>query len=321
MEENPANPLISIIIVNFNGLRFLDACLSSICHQSYKLYEIIFVDNGSSDGSVDLVRKRYPAAIILETGKNLGFAGGTNTGIRRSTGEFILTLNNDTILDSHFLEEIKKPMQDDLHVGMCGSKILLPDGRINSTAICIFRSGAAWDRGMGELDSGQYDSAEEIFGPSAGAALYRRSMLDEVGLLDEDFFLFMEDVDLAFRARLAGWKCMYVPSAKVVHTFGGTTGKVSDLPVYYGSRNLLWYVIKNYPVKMLLLSSPWIMGRSCAEIPYYILKRKGVAILRAKFDSFKGFYRMIKKRKLIKRKIPVNEINKWILPVNFSRKH
>jgi GT2 family glycosyltransferase len=321
MQENSVNPLISIIIVNFNGLRFLDPCLSSISQQSYKLYEIIFVDNGSTDGSVNFVRERYPGVIILAKRENLGFAGGTNAGICRSVGEFILTLNNDTILDSHFLEEIKKPMQNDLHVGMCGSKIQLPDGRINSTAICIFRTGAAWDRGMGEQDSGQYDAPEEIFGPSAGAALYRRSMLDEVGLFDEDFFLFMEDVDLAFRARLAGWKCMYVPSAKVVHTFGGTTGTESDLPVYYGSRNLLWYVIKNYPAEMLLLSSPWIIGRSCAEIPFYIINGKGVAILRAKFDSFKGFYRMIKKRRLIKRKIPVNEINKWVLPVNFSRKH
>jgi GT2 family glycosyltransferase len=318
MQENPVNPLISIIIVNFNGLRFLDPCLSSISRQSYKKYEIIFVDNGSSDSSLNFIKEHYPEVITLVSEKNLGFAGGTNAGIHMSKGDFILTLNNDTVLDPFFLEEIQKPMNTYPDVGMCGSKILLPDGRINSTAICIFRSGAAWDRGIGELDIGQYDCLEKIFGPSAGAALYRRTMMDEIGLFDEDFFLFMEDVDLAFRAQLAGWTCMYVPSAKVIHTFGGTTGIGSNLSVYYGSRNLLWYIVKNYPVKILMKSLPWIIGRNCAEIPYYMMKGKGGVILRAKFDSAKGIYRMIKKRKKIIRVIPVDEINTWILPVSLQ---
>jgi GT2 family glycosyltransferase len=319
MQENPVNPLISIIIVNFNGLRFLEPCLSSICGQSYSYFEIVFVDNGSSDRSVDFVREHYPSAIIIETGKNLGFAGGTNAGIRRAAGEYLLTLNNDTVLDPRFLEDIIKPMHDDQHVGICGSKMLLPDGRINSTAICFSRSGAAWDRGMGEQDTGQYDCEEEVFGACAGAALYRRSMLDEIGLFDEDFFLFMEDVDLAFRARLAGWKCWYVPTAKVIHVRGGTAGTGSDLAVYYGSRNLLWYIVKNYPVKMLLFSAPWIFGRSCAEIPYYLLIGKGLAMIHAKADTIRGIHTMIKKRETIQRRIPVEEISQWISPEDIGR--
>lgn len=320
MQENPVNPLISIIIVNFNGLRFLEPCLSSISRQTYTRFEIIFVDNGSSDTSVDFVREHYPSAVIIETGKNTGFAGGTNAGIRRAAGEYLLTLNNDTVLDPRFLEEIQKPLQDDPLTGSCGSKMLLPDGRINSTAICFSRSGAAWDRGMDEPDTGQYDCAEEVFGACAGAALYRRSMLDEIGLLDEDFFLFLEDVDLAFRARLAGWKCRYVPTARVVHVHGGTSGTGSDMAVYYGNRNLLWYIVKDFPARMLFLSLPWIVGRTCAEIPFYLLQGKGRVIFRAKIAMFRGLYGMIQKRDTILRKVPDREIRKWISPAHFPKK-
>jgi GT2 family glycosyltransferase len=312
MQEYPVNPLISIIIVNFNGLRFLEPCLTSVTRQSYKKFEIIFVDNGSSDGSAGFIREHYPSAKIVETGKNLGFAGGTNAGIRLAQGEWILTLNNDTIVDPHFLEEIQKPFLQDPRTGMCGCKLVLPDGRINSTAICLSRSGAAWDRGMGEIDTGQYDTPDEIFGPCAGAALFRRSMLDEIGLFDEDFFLFMEDVDLAFRARLSGWKCRYVPTARVVHIHGGTAGFKSDISIYYGNRNLVWYVVKNYPVRTLLLSSPWIIGRNCADIPYYFLKGQGLTIIRVKIDILKGIVTMMKKRRKIKKTVPDAAIEKWI---------
>lgn len=314
MQEKPVHPLISIIIVNFNGLRFLEPCLSSIAHQSYPHVEIIFVDNGSADGSVEYVREHYPAARIVAHSENLGFAGGTNAGIRRAAGEYLLTLNNDTILDPRFLEEIQQPLRDNPRVGICGSKMLLPDGRINSTAICISRSGAAWDRGMDEQDTGQYDTPEEIFGACAGAALYRRSMLDEIGLFDEDFFLFLEDVDLALRARLAGWTCRYVPTARVVHVRGGTSGTDSDMAVYYGNRNLLWYVLKDFPAPMLLSSLPWIVGRNCAEIPFYLLQGKGRAIFRAKADMLRGLFRMLRKRDTIRRTVPAGAITPWISP-------
>jgi len=312
MQERYDSPLISIIIVNFNGLRFLEPCLSSLTTQSFRNFEIIIVDNHSSDGSARYLREHFPLITLIETVKNLGFAGGTNTGIRASHGDFILTLNNDTITDPQFIENLARPMTSDPHLGMCASKMVFPDGRINSTAICISRSGAAWDRGMGELDHGQYDEPEEIFGPCAGAALYRRTMLDEIGLFDEDFFLFMEDVDLAFRAQLSGWKCIYVPTARVVHIHGGTAGFKSDISIYYGNRNLVWYVVKNFPSRTLLLSSPWIISRNCADIPYYIINGKGRTIILAKIDMMKGFLSMVRKRGCIKRKVPDDAIEKWI---------
>jgi GT2 family glycosyltransferase len=306
------DPLISVVIVNFNGQRFLEPCLSSLTGQSFKDFEIILVDNNSSDGSPGYIRAHFPQVTLIENKENTGFTGGANTGIRASRGEYILTLNNDTITDPRFIENLVKPMMSDPRLGMCASKMLFPDSRINSTGICISRSGAAWDRGIFEQDSGQYDREEDVFGPCAGAALYRKSMLDEIGLFDEDFFIFMEDVDLAFRARLAGWECRFVPSARVIHIMGGTAGTDSDLSVFYGNRNLLWNTIKNFPKRTLLICLPWIIGRNCADIPYYFSKGKGRSILKAKASAFGGIVRIIRKRKNIIKRVPEGQIRKWI---------
>jgi hypothetical protein len=306
-------PLVSVVVVNFNGKKFLDDCLSSLAGQTFRNFEVILVDNGSSDGSANYIRERFPSVILVETGKNLGFAGGTNAGIRVALGEFIFTLNNDTIADPHLIEEIVKSMQADPHVGMCGTKMVFPDGRIDSTGMCISRSGAAWGRGIYEHDNGQYDTAEEIFGPCAGAALYRRSMLDQIGLFDEDFFAYHEDVDLAFRGRLAGWTCRYAPTARVVHIHGGTTGSRSDISLYYGNRNMTWYIVKNFPRHTMVLWSPWIIGRQCAIIPYYLFCGRGRLIIRAKIDMMKGLPAILRKRRGIKHLVPSGEIEKWIM--------
>jgi GT2 family glycosyltransferase len=225
---------------------------------------------------------------------------------------YILTLNNDTITDPFFIENLVTPMVSDTRLGMWVSKMLFSDSRINSSGICISRSGAAWDREIFEQDSGQYNTEAEVFRPSAGAALYRRTMLDEIGLFDEDFFIYMEDVDLAFRARLAGWKCRYIPTARVTHFMRGTITVNSDLSVFYGNRNLFWNAITNFPVRTLLISLTWIIGRNCADIPYYLSREKGCVILKAKASAFGGIIRMMKKRKNITKKVPEEQIRKWI---------
>lgn len=312
MTGEDSEPLVSVVIVNYNGKRFLQDCLSALQNQTYRHFEVILVDNASHDGSVQFTEENFPSVRIFVQDTNLGFAGGSNAGIRISKGEFILTLNNDTIVSPDFIQELLQPMLSDPGIGMCGSKMVFPDGRINSTAICISRCGAAWDRGSGEPDQGQYDTAEEIFGPCAGAALYRRTMLDDIGLFDEDFFLFMEDVDLAFRGRMAGWKCRYVPGAKVVHIHGGTAIPRSAIAIYYVNRNTLWFVMKNFPVRTLIISIPWILGRNCVVLPYYLLSGKFLTVIKAKADALKGLPVMIHKRREINKKIPEKTIEKWI---------
>lgn len=303
---------ISVVVLNFNGKHYLHDCLSSLALQTCGDYEVIVVDNGSYDGSMDYLRSNFPWVRVIRNEENLGFAEGTNSGIRVARGDLILTLNNDTKVDKNFIKHLTKPMFAHADVGMCASKMLLPDGKINSTGICISRSGAAWDRGMFDPDSGQYNQQEEIFGPCAGAALYRKKMLDEIGLFDEDFFLYMEDVDLAFRGRLAGWKCVYVPEAKVYHHHGGTAGFESDLSVYYGNRNIIWYTIKDFPPGLLLTSLPFILARSLAVIPYYILRGQGRVILKSKLDALRGVPGMLRKRSRIVRKTPEYKIAKFI---------
>ena len=303
--------LISVIVLNYNGKGFLDGCLSSLASQTYSDFEVIVVDNGSRDGSPEYIEENYPWVRLAKNDENLGFAGGTNVGIRAAKGEFIITLNNDSRADSRFIEELIKPMADP-EVGVCAAKMLFPDGRINSAGICISRSGAAWDRGMFEPDRGQYEFVEEVFGACAGAALYRREMLDEIGLFDEDFFLYLEDVDLAFRARLAGWKCLYVPGARVIHHHGGTAGVGSDLAVYYGNRNIVWYPIKDFPFRLLITSLPFIVARNLAVIPYYALRGQGGVILKSKLDALKGVVKMMEKRKDVVRRADYSQINRFV---------
>lgn len=304
--------MISVIIVNYNGKDYLEQCLRSLATQTICDHEVIVVDNASSDGSVAYLEEHFPEAKVLQSGENFGFAGGVNAGIRAASGEYIMTLNNDTRVDPDCLFHLLAVMDQDESVGMVAAKMLFFDRRINSTGICISRSGAAWDRGMYEEDCGQYDRIEEVFGPCAGAALYRRLMLDEVGLFDEDFFLYMEDVDLAFRGRLLGWRCVYTHHARVYHIHGGTAGVGSELVVYYGNRNILWYVLKDYPIHILLTSLPWIIGRNLAVIPYYILKGRGWAVLKAKTHALLGMPVMIGRRKMVRQMVPDSEIMRFI---------
>jgi hypothetical protein len=303
-------PLASVIVVNYNGKRYLKRCMDALRGQTYKNNEVIVVDNGSSDGSAAYVKTNFPRARVIESRENCGFARGNNVGVRAAKGEFIATLNNDTEAAPGWLEALVGAMMSGERAGMCASKMLRMDDPtiIDSTGICVSRSGACWDRGMFERDRGQYEAAEEVFGPCAGAALYRKAMLDETGLFDEDFVSYMEDTDLAFRGRLAGWKCLYVPKAVVYHVHGGTAGYVSDYTVYYGNRNIVWYPLKDFPLALLLTSLPFMVGRSLAVMPYYALKGHGVAILRSKLGALTGIPKMLKKRRAWGK----NDINKFI---------
>jgi hypothetical protein len=293
------DPKISVVIVNYNGIAYLEPCLSSIEKQTYPSFEVILVDNGSSDGSVDLVKGRFPSVRVIVNERNLGFAEANNVGINASEGALIATLNNDTEVDPRWLESLARAMGTHERVGMCASKMLFMWDRttINSVGICVSRSGACWDRGMFEPDHGQYEAPEEVFGPCAGAALYRKSMLDEIGLFDGDFFAYMEDVDLAFRARAAGWKCLYVPGAIVYHVNGGTAGYMSDLSIYLGNRNIVWNFVKNFHGRLLFGSVLWAVGRNIASIPYYALQGRGKPAMRAKIDALKGIPTMATRRK------------------------
>jgi GT2 family glycosyltransferase len=224
---------ITVVVPSWNGIDLIRDCLLSLKRQTLNL-AVIVVDNGSVDGSNHVVRDEFPEVQLLEFPNNAGFAGGVNRGIRPALeqgAEYIALFNNDAVADEHWLEELVAVAEANEHLGIVAAKILTMDGRkIDSTGDCYSIWGFPFPRGRGEVDSGQYDSEEMsgIFAASGGASLYRAQMLQEIGLFDERFFAYFEDVDMSFRARLAGWDIEYAPRARVRHRIGGTSSRIDD---------------------------------------------------------------------------------------------
>lgn len=251
--------IVSVIIVNWNGKHLLAECLASLEAKGLKDSEIILVDNGSTDGSAAFVQEHFPAVQVVSLPKNLGFAGGNNAGIAISRGKYVALLNNDTRADSAWLATLVKEAEaNPPSIGMWASKILSyekPD-TFDNTGLLLYPDGLGRGRGRLETDHGQYDPPGEVFFPSGCAALYRRAMLDEIGLFDEEFFAYADDVDLGLRARLAGWGCRYVPAARVYHKYSASSSAYSPFKAFLVERNRIWVLLKYFPVELILLS-PW----------------------------------------------------------------
>jgi GT2 family glycosyltransferase len=243
----PVGFRISIIIVNWNGAPHLPVCLNALRAQTVSDFEVIVVDNASHDDSLQLLARDYPEVKVVALPENRGFTGGNNAGIRIAQGEFIILLNNDTEVDAHWLEEILAAFERHPEAGLVASKMKLFDRRDTfHTAGDFYRlDGIPGNRGVWETDRGQYDREEVVFSACGGSAAYRKSMLDQIGLLDEDFFYSCEDIDLAWRAQLAGWKCVYAPRAIVYHKLSATGGGATAS--FYDGRNFICIIAKDYP--------------------------------------------------------------------------
>lgn len=296
-------PAVSIVVVNHNGLQFLDDCFESLRELDYprNRLEVIMVDNASTDGSPESVRGNHPWVRVIGIEKNLGFAGGANVGWRSGESEFVATLNNDTRVEPTWLRELVGAARSDSQVGMCASKMLFADRPdvINSTGICLDRAGIAWDRRGGEADTEEDGGPVCVFGPSAGAALYRQDMLEEIGGFDEDFFMYLEDVDLAWRAQSAGWRCLYVPRSRVYHIYSATAGEGSAFKNVLLGRNKMWTIIKNYPFPHLLLYLPLIVGLDISAVLYALLKRRQVDALRGRILALSRLSHFLRKRRTV----------------------
>ena len=324
------NPFVSVIVLNWNGVGFLEECLNSLANQSYKFFEIIVVDNGSTDGSLELVKKKFSGSVkLIENGRNLGFSGGNNRGIEAAKGSYILLLNNDAVAEKKWIGELVAAAEKDPGTGMCASKVLSYDSRniIDNVGHLIYRDGLNRGKGRLEEDRGQYDNEEEIFFPSGCAALYRKEMLDEIGLFDEDFFAYGDDTDIGIRGRLAGWKCIYVPSAIVFHRYSGSSNPYSELKAFYVERNRVWIAIKYFPLTILLLSPYYtflrfifqtygaVSGRGAAgKFTSQYSKIKLISVLfKAYFSALKGLGKVLAKRNEIKsiKKVSDSEVYSW----------
>jgi GT2 family glycosyltransferase len=306
------SPRVTVVVPNWNGERFLSPCLGSLREQSLEDFETILVDNGSTDGSVAFARRNFPEVRVLPLGENRGFSAAVNAGIRASRAECLALLNNDTETDPRWLEALVEAAEAHPEAGFFASKLVDFNNRriLDGAGDVLRRSGLPYRLGHGEPDRGQYDEAAFVFGACAGAALYRRSMLDDVGLFDEDFFANCEDGDLSFRAQLAGYRCLYVPESVVYHMGSATFGKRSPTATRLGSRNSLCMLVKNLPAPLVPGFLPFVAAGQLSRL----VVTASTSTLRAHLEGLAGALRllplMLRKRREIQRRrqVPVEYI-------------
>jgi len=262
---------VYVIVLSYNSANRIGDCLGALKKQTCK-HQLVVVDNASGDGSVELIQKDYPEAVLLTNSYNKGFAGGVNTGLRYAQeqgGRYAALINDDAVAEKDWLEKLVRFMEDNPKAGIAASKIIgAKDNILDSTGECYSVWGLAYPRGRGEKDAGQYDDQRWIFGASGGASIYRLKLLKQIGLFDEDFFLYYEDVDISYRAQLAGWKVGYVPEAIVHHEIGASSGQVKGLYTYHTLKNLPLLLWKNTPWRLM----PKIWPRLVLAYSGFVLK-------------------------------------------------
>jgi GT2 family glycosyltransferase len=294
-------PEISVIVVNWNGKHFLETCLSALRQQIFRDFEIILVDNGSQDGSAEYVRSNFSEVRLLALSENRGFTGGNIAGWEQSRGDLIILLNNDTEADPHWLDEIHKANLEFPQMGSFASKMLLFDqrDRIDNCGFDLTVLGLPIDRGRGETDGPAWAVAAKVFGACGGAATYRRSMLEDVGFLDNDFFMTFEDVDLAFRCQLRGYECMLVPGAIVYHYYRATMAKYPARQSFFSQRNIELVYLKNMPLGLIVRSLPQRLLYQLGGVIFCLKQGVGLSVLKAKLDAIRQLPRSISKRRTI----------------------
>lgn len=306
---------VTVVIVNWNGERFLERCLYALMDQTVRPHEVILVDNASTDGSIGIVR-RFPSVRLVALDHNTGFARGNNLAIAAAStdSEWIALLNPDAFPEPRWLEELLLSAQDNPEFEVFGSKLVNASAPtvLDGAGDAYHMSGLVWRMGHGKAVPSPQESVREIFSPCAAAALYRRSALLEVGGFDEDYFCYVEDVDLGFRLRLRGYRCLYVPDSVAHHVGSGTTGgKHSGFAVYHGHRNLVWTYVKNMPGTLFWLLLPLHMAMNVAVVAWFAMHGQGATIWRAKIDAIKGLGVMWSKRRIIQRERIVTAGTVW----------
>jgi GT2 family glycosyltransferase/tetratricopeptide (TPR) repeat protein len=322
MNTNPNtqkdSPLkVSIIVPNWNGMRFVSMCLDSLSQLDFDDHEVIVVDNGSDDGSREMIEEEYPWVKLLKFDENMGFAIACNEGIKASNADYIVLLNNDIEVTPDWLKELYEGMERHPECGMGTTKMMFLDHRdvFYNTGDLFHSWSSGGGRGQGEKDTGQYEVEDLVFGACAGAGIYRREFFKQVGLFDEDFFIFAEDVDLNMRGQLKGLKAVYLPKAKVYHIGTATVGLYSDRYVYLCKRNDIWVFIKNYSLSMYFKYLLPIWKHQFTDIKYFTYRGQGKVVFKSKCGALKMLPQMLYRRCQIqtKRSAPDEQIENLII--------
>lgn len=315
-----------MVVVNWNRRDLLRACLRSLASQSFPEVEVIVVDNGSTDGSIEMLRTEFSATAdlpvnMIRNDSNRGFCEANNQGIAASRSEFVALLNNDAEASADWLRELHSAFRDRAGIGMAASKVLVHEdpSRIDKAGHLIYPDGQNRGRGSGEPDLGQYDRIEETAWPDGCACMYRRAMLDEIGGFDEDLFAYADDAELGLRAQIAGWKCLYIPTAIVRHRRGATLGLRSTARLELIERNRVLLAAKLFPIGLLLLNPFYYVLRLAAgaiaaargrgEAARYPSKfAVGWALLKADAAALRMLPRMLAKRRHLVRRISTRDL-------------
>ena len=313
---------IVVIVLNFNGKHFLDACLSALRAQTFDDFQTVLVDNASKDGSVEWVRAQYPGVRIIRLSDNLGFCGGNNRGIEATEGEYVALLNSDTEVVPEWLQALVQVLDSTPEVGFCASRMIRMFDRytIDTAGDVFYTHGVGGKRGEGQ-SMNFYTALGPVFGACAGAAIYRRSMLMDIGLLDEDFFAYDEDIDLSFRAQLRGYRCQYVPEAIVYHHVGGSFRGTSTASIRRIRRNTLEVLLKNMPSALLLKHGIRILAYYIAADLYNILRGHMFATLGARWENLKRLLRTMNKRSYIqsRRTVSLDQLEDIFTPMSVNK--
>ncbi len=311
----------SVIIPSWNGTQLLPACLESLRVQTYHNFQVLVVDNASTDGTPRLVQQEFPEARLITLARNCGFTGATNVGIAQSTGTMVALMNQDIEADPHWLEAIALAAEAHPEAGAIACKIMLHGQRDHfHSAGDLFRlDGIPVNRGVWELDRGQYDDDAEVFSVCGGAGAYRRQVLDEIGAFDESFFMYLEDVDLAWRQQMLGWPTIYAPRAVAFHHLSASGGGLTAS--YYTGRNTIYVIAKNMPGALLRK-----FGSAILTAQFRIAKdalcawrgRAARARLRGQLAGLLTWPRMLRKRHDIqrRRRVSIAHLESLLEPVD-----
>jgi GT2 family glycosyltransferase len=308
----PPPPLVSVVVVTWNGLHHLRRSLPAVLDQRLEAgqgLELLVVDNASRDGTAaylnDLAERDGRVRPLFNT-RNEGFAGPNNQAFRAAGGEFLVTLNNDTVPQPGWLATLLAVARSDPRVGSVASRMVFahrPD-LIQSAGISLDRAGIAWDRLTGRPVEEGESVPVEVFGASAGAALYRRAMLTEVGGFDPRYFMYLEDVDLAWRARLAGWRAAYAPDAVVQHAHSASAGEGSPLKNWHLGRNKVWTIARCYPGPGLARYLPAVVLYDLASLPYTMVTRRDLSPLLGRLAALRGLRPILEDRRRLHARYP-----------------
>lgn len=268
---------VSVVIPNFNGIAFLDSVLGSLEGQTERNFEVIFVDNGSTDGSCSFVAANYPWVHLIELSENFGFCRAVNEGIRAAKAPYVLLLNNDTEVAENFVEEMLAAIKRHENAFSCAARMVQyhDRDRIDDAGNYYCALGWSFARGKGK-DVHRYEKEEKIFAACGGAAIYRKKILDKIGLFDEEHFAYLEDTDIGYRARIQGYENWYAPGAIVYHVGSGTSGsRYNQFKTRYSSRNNVYLIYKNMPLFQILLNLPFLIAGFGIKLLFFAVKGMG----------------------------------------------